>query len=232
MNHQSKDTHHCCSSVVQFYSPLLHEFFVSALPLEHTISQITREFTFTQVFHDENLKESNESDNLEETSGGDVTESSDSRLDGSKGCSREVNISRNTSSERGVDVSKNSKHGNTSVLDLDIAEAIESFLIGTVKEVQWIPLKEINFSLDVRTGGTKNARTVQNGIANVPETQRFLDAKSILECSQRGGCTGLLLRGKGGGSASEESKSSNSLHGEIETIDNGFEKDGSVQHLT
>lgn len=139
MNHETQDTHLCRSTVVQLDGSLFQKLLFGSRPLEHAISEITWEFTLTLVLHDEDLKESNESDDLDEPSSRDVTKSSNSGLDGGERSSREVNVPRNSGTEGGVDVSENSKHGNSSVLDFNVTKTVESLLIDSVKEVQGIP---------------------------------------------------------------------------------------------
>jgi hypothetical protein len=49
---------------------------------------------------------------------------------------------------------------------------------------------------------------------DIPESQRLLGTKSIIEGSQSGGCTRLLRGSKGSSSAGNKGESGNGLHGD------------------
>jgi hypothetical protein len=141
VNHETQDAHLCRSAVVKLDGSLFHKILIGSRPLEnvHAISEITGEFTLSLVLHDEDLKESNEGDDLDKSSSWDVAKSGNSGLDGGKRSSRVVNVSRDSGTEGGVDVSENRKHGNSSVLDLNVSKTVESLLVGSIKHVQRIP---------------------------------------------------------------------------------------------
>ncbi len=140
VNHKSQNSHHGGTSVVQFNGTLLQLFLGGCLPFDNSVSEITSVFTGTSVLHDEQLKETNEGEDLDKSGVGDIFESSNSGFDGGERCSLVVNVSGDTGTEGGVDVSENGKHGNTSVLDFDVTKTIESFLVNTVQHVQRIPV--------------------------------------------------------------------------------------------
>jgi hypothetical protein len=139
VHHQSKDSHLSCPSLVKLDSSLVGELFFGSTPLEHAVSQVTREFVSGVVLHDVELKESDESNNLKESGGRDVGNSGKSGLDGSEGMSGEVNVSGQTNTIGSGDVSQDGKHGNTSVLHLNITKTVESLLVNTIQQVQGIP---------------------------------------------------------------------------------------------
>ena len=56
-----------------------------------------------------------------------------------------------------------------------------------------------------------------SGMLILPETQRFLGTKRILECGQGRGGTSLLGRNKGGGCANKKGKGGNGLHGDVKS---------------
>mmetsp|Transcript_16495 Transcript_16495/g.35952 ORF Transcript_16495/g.35952 Transcript_16495/m.35952 type:complete len:227 (+) Transcript_16495:413-1093(+) len=183
VNHESKDSHHGCSSVIQFNGTFLHLFLGGSLPREHSVSEITGVFAGTVVLHDEQLEESNESENLNKSGVGNVGESGDTGFDRGKGGSGVINVSGNTGAKGCVDVTENGKHGNASVLDLDVTKTVESGLVNSVQHVQ-----------------------------RVPESQRFLSSEFGIESGKSGRCSGCLLRSKGNGGADKKGKDSSSLH--------------------
>mmetsp|Transcript_3995 Transcript_3995/g.9026 ORF Transcript_3995/g.9026 Transcript_3995/m.9026 type:complete len:224 (+) Transcript_3995:414-1085(+) len=157
VNHESKDSHHGCSSVIQFNGTFLHLFLGGSLPREHSVSEITGVFAGTVVLHDEQLEESNESENLNKSGVGNVGESGDTGFDRGKGGSGVINVSGNTGAKGCVDVTENGKHGNASVLDLDLSQAIESSLVSGTDHVHGIPESEghLGTDLSLKVGGVQ-----------------------------------------------------------------------------
>ena len=89
-----------------------------------------------------------------------------------EGVSRVVDVSWKVDSSTGDDVTKEGKHRNTSVLDLDVTKTFEASFIGSVQKTE-----------------------------GVEEAKWWLDTKFILEGVQGGGLGSLLDRGEctGGG---------------------------------
>jgi len=176
VNHESQNSHHSSTSVVQFDGTFLQLFFLGCLPCEESISKVTGVFSVATVSHDKQLEETNESEKLDETGIGDICESDGSGFDGRKRGTGVVNVSRNTRSEGCVDVSENGKHTNASVFDFNVTKTVESVLVDSVQHVQ-----------------------------RVPESQRSLGTKFGIESRERCGCSGcFLLRSKGSGSADKK----------------------------
>ena len=227
MNHESKDSHLGRSALVQFNSTLLHLLLLAGVPVEHAVSQVTGKFSLTLVRHDKDLQEANEGEDLEDSGLGDVREPGNSSLDRGK---RKVRgeVSGKAGTEGRVDVSENGKHGNTSVLDFDVTETVESVLISTIQNVQGVPIDKksekesaIVFKVAAISCSDQPKSTTIRGTSStsvldfdVPESQGLLGTESIVKgSSQRGGSPRCLLGSKGGGGAGKESESSNSLHG-------------------
>mmetsp|Transcript_20838 Transcript_20838/g.32772 ORF Transcript_20838/g.32772 Transcript_20838/m.32772 type:complete len:214 (-) Transcript_20838:57-698(-) len=165
VDHKSKDTHHSGTSVVQLNSTLLNlGLFVELVPgtLEGTVSEISGELISKSihVLHDGNLKKANEGEDLNGTLDRDGV----SAVDGGPAVgvrvermSSGVNVSSEVSSSTGDDVTQESKLSNTSVLDLDVTETVETALTGLVEESEGIPESDrglgAEFGFERREGG-------------------------------------------------------------------------------
>ena len=189
VNHKSKDSHHGGTSVVELDSTLLQlGLLIEVVPSEvkGSVSEISREFTLSgDILHDEQFKESNEGDDLVNSSSGDTigTDGGPSVRVGVEAVSGLIDGSRKVESGTGDDVSEESQHTNTSVLDLNVSKTIESVLVSV---------------------GNKSKR--------IEKTERRLGTKSIFESAQ-GGAGGLLLgRGESSGGGDEGGKDGG-LHG-------------------
>ncbi|EJK47283.1 hypothetical protein THAOC_34005, partial [Thalassiosira oceanica] len=128
---------------------------------------------------------------LDESSGGDGVRSTDGgpavgerveRVSGPVDAPAEVD------SGAGDDVSEEGKHRDTSVLELDESEAVESLLVGVVKEAE-----------------------------RIVESKRLLDSELTLEGIELGGGLAGLGRGEGGGRA-DEGEGGNRLHGGLRQV--------------
>ena len=75
-------------------------------------------FRLTLVLHDEQFQESDEGNDLEDSSSRDVLQTSNTGLDGCKGFTLKVDVSRNSGTERCVDMSKDGHHSNACTKDL------------------------------------------------------------------------------------------------------------------
>ena len=178
VNHKSKDSHHGGTSLVQLNGALGHlGLGIEGVPakVERVVTEVTDELSSGDVLHHEQLKESDESNNLGNAGSGDGADGGETVGDISKGGAREVNVSRETDSGLLDKVSNDGKHGDTSVLDLDVTETVELVLV-----------------------------SVGNHAEGIVEAKRRLGSELILEGLQGGGgLGGLLGRGKGGGSGKE-----------------------------
>mmetsp|Transcript_28988 Transcript_28988/g.37885 ORF Transcript_28988/g.37885 Transcript_28988/m.37885 type:complete len:218 (+) Transcript_28988:195-848(+) len=191
MDHKTQNTHLGSTSIIQFNGTLLVLFFVTVTvpsKVKEPIAEVTGEFSGTiDILHDKDFQESNECQNLQKTAGGDVTQACKARLDTGKARSRVINITGNTNTTGGGDVSRNGKHGNTSVLQFHITKTIETRLI-----------------------------LIQYKIQRIPESQRLLSTHLFFEGLDGGGgglTTNLSSGSKGGSRASKKGKNGSSLHG-------------------
>ena len=174
MNHKSKNSHHGGTAVVELDSTLGKlGLLIKVLPSEikGSVTEVTWEFRFSgNILHDEKLKSSDEGNNLEKSSLGDGINSGPSVGDGAEGGSRLVNVSWKSDSVTGNNLSKEGKLGNTSVLDLNVTETVESLLVGIVKKSK-----------------------------RIEESKRRLNSKLSLEGIEGSGGLGNLGGSKGGG---------------------------------
>lgn len=131
MDHDGEDSHLGSAPVVELDSPLpLLILGGKVVPSEvqGSVAEVSWELSrfgsVGGVLHDKQLKETNEGNELEETCLRDGVEGSEAVGDGSEGGSVVVNVPREVSAHSGGYVSSDGKHGNASMLDLDVAEAI------------------------------------------------------------------------------------------------------------
>ncbi len=189
MNHKAEDSQHGGTSVVELDGTLLQLGLLrEGVPSEvnFSVAEISREFTLSgDILHDEQFKESNEGDNLVNSSSGDTigTDGSPSVRERVEAVSGLIDGSRKVESGTGDDVSEESQHTNTSVLDLDVSKTIESVLV-----------------------------SVGNQSQRIEKTKRRLGTKSIFESAQ-GGAGGLLLSRGESSSGGDEGGKDGGLHG-------------------
>ena len=138
MYHKSKNSQHGGTSIVELYSTLDKlGLLIEGIPsvVKSSVTEVTGELRLSSyILHYEKLKASNEGNNLKKSSLGDGVDSGPSIRDGVEGISGAVDVSRKVDSGAGDDVSKEGKLGNTSVLDLNITESVETLLVGIIKE--------------------------------------------------------------------------------------------------
>ena len=179
VNHKSEDSHHSGTAVVKLDGTLLKlGLLIKVIPSEVNVSvtEVTNVLVSGSgnITHEGALKNSNEGDDLNKSGGGDgvgAEEGSNTVGEGVEGVTGVVDGSGKVDSGAGHDLSKEGKLGNTSVLDLNITETVES-LLGAV------------------------ARKHTEGIE---ESKRRLGTKLILEGTERGGDLAGLGRGESGG---------------------------------
>ncbi|KAL7512913.1 hypothetical protein ACHAXN_010147 [Cyclotella atomus] len=189
VHHKSKNSHHGGTSVVQLNSTFLQlGLLVELVPSEvnGTVTEVTDELSSSDVLHDEKLKETNEGNNLSQSGSGDGVGSVNggpSVGEGVEGVSGVVNVSGEVDTSTSDDVTQEGKLGNTSVLQLNVTETVETLLVGVVQQSQ-----------------------------GIEESKRRLDTKLVLEGGEGGGGLAGLGRGEGGG-AGDEGGNDGRLHG-------------------
>ena len=143
MDHESKDAHHGCPSVVQLDGALPHlGGIIEHVPAVHELSipEVADELIALVVvnsLHDSKLKDADEGKDLLDSGLGDGVVAEDGgeaarvRREGVAGV---VDVSVEEVSTSGGDLSEEGKHGNAAVLELDESKAVESGLVGIVEE--------------------------------------------------------------------------------------------------
>ena len=142
VDHKSKNSHHGGTSVVELDGTLGKlGLFIEGVPSEvkSSVAEVTRELALSgNILHYEKLKSSNEGNNLQKSSLGDGVDGGPTVGDGVEAGSRVVNVSGKLDSVTGHDLSKESKLGDTSVLELDITKTVEFLLVGIGQKSQRI----------------------------------------------------------------------------------------------
>ena len=192
VNHKSEDTHHSGTALVKLNSTLLKlGLLVELVPSEvdGSVTEVTNEITglgtVGGVLHDTKLKSSNEKKDLSSSGSRDGVRASNGGEtvgEGVEGVSGSIDVSGKVVSSTGDDVTQEGKHGNTSVLDLNVTETVETVLVGIIK---------------------KSKRIV--------ESKRSLGTELGLEGVKGGGGLAGLGRGEGGGGGDGGGKD-NRLH--------------------
>mmetsp|Transcript_13767 Transcript_13767/g.30769 ORF Transcript_13767/g.30769 Transcript_13767/m.30769 type:complete len:220 (+) Transcript_13767:231-890(+) len=182
VDHKSQGSHHGGTSVVELNGTLGKlGFLVKGVPSEvkGSVAEVTNELISSSfnVLHDTKLKSSNKGNNLCQTGLRDGIRSgngSPSIREGVEGVSGVVNGSSKVDSVSGDNLSKEGKHTNTSVLDLNISETVELFLV-----------------------------TVFNESKRIEESKRRLGPEFVLEGANSSGGGLLLGRGESSGGGDE-----------------------------
>eukprot|EP01083_Nonionella_stella_P074563 202317_1 len=172
VNHKGKDSHHCSTSLVKLNSTLLKlGLLIKSIPsvVKCSVTEVSYELSSSDVLHYESLKESNESKKLEKSGIRDLGKSGESSWDVSEGGSVLGDGSWKTNSGLLNKVSYNSKHGNTSVLNLNKSETVEFCLV-----------------------------SVLNKSERIEESKGLLDSKLTLESAEGSGSLCNLGRSEGG----------------------------------
>jgi hypothetical protein len=174
MYHKSKNSQHGGTSIVELYSTLDKlGLLIEGIPsvVKSSVTEVTGELRLSSyILHYENLKASNEGNILKKSSLGDGVDSGPSIRDGVEGISGAVDASGKVDSGTGDDVSKEGKLGNTSVLDLNITESVETLLVGIIEESK-----------------------------RIEKSKWGLNSNLSLESSEGSGGLGYLGRSEGGG---------------------------------
>ena len=127
VDHKSEDTEHGGAAVVQLDGALLElGLIIKGIPAEVdvAVAEVSDELVSgsRDIAHEAALKEANEGDDLNEASGRDgvrADEGGDTVGERGEGVSGVVDVSSEVDSGTGGDLSKEGKHSNAAVLDLD-----------------------------------------------------------------------------------------------------------------
>ena len=178
VDHEAKKTHHGGTALVELDGTLLKlGFFIKSVPAEvkGTVAEVTGEFGFSSnVLHDGQFQETNEGKNLEGTGNRDGEGSIPARSEVRELGSVVGDFTGEVDTGLVDQVSNNTKHADTSVLDFNVTKAIELFLVA-----------------------------IGNKAKGIEETKRRLGSKFVLEGLQGGGGSSLLGRSEGGGGGKE-----------------------------
>ena len=157
MDHESKNSHHGGTSIVELDSTLGKlGLLVEGVPAEvkGSVTEVTRELRLSgNILHDGKLQEANEKEDLQQTGRGDLGQSGDSGGDGLEAGARVVNVSRKTNTGGGHNVSKDGELGDTSVLELNVTEAVEALLVGIGEHTEGIEESERRLGTDLALEG-------------------------------------------------------------------------------
>mmetsp|Transcript_2313 Transcript_2313/g.3431 ORF Transcript_2313/g.3431 Transcript_2313/m.3431 type:complete len:205 (+) Transcript_2313:256-870(+) len=174
MYHKSKNSQHGGTSIVELYSTLDKlGLLIEGIPsvVKRFVTEVTGELSLSgYILHDSKLKESYEKDELGNSGIRDGVDGGPAVRDGVEGISGFVDSSWKMNSGTGDDVSEEGKLGNTSVLDLNITESVETLLVGIIKESK-----------------------------RIEKSKWGLNSNLSLESSEGSGGLGYLGRSEGGG---------------------------------
>ena len=192
VHHKSKDTHHGGAAVVELDGTLGKlGLGIKVIPAEVNVSvtEVTNVLVSGSwnITHEGAFQNTNGGNHLDKSGGGDgvgAEEGGNTVGEGVEGVSSVVDGAGKVDAGTGHNLAQEGKLSDTSVLDLDVSEAVEA-LLGAVtgEHTEWIE-----------------------------ESKRRLGTKLILEGGQRGGGLGDGAGGKGGGRADEGSEE-RELHG-------------------
>jgi len=137
VHHKSEDSELSGTSVVELDGTLGELLLLAeGVPAEVNVSvtEVTNELVAGSwnILHEGALKDSDESNDLNKSSGWDgirAEKGSNTVRVGVERVTRVVNVSWKVDSGTGHDLAEESKLGDTAVLDLDVSEAVEAFLV-------------------------------------------------------------------------------------------------------
>ena len=197
MDHKSKNAHHGGTAVVQLDSALGQlGLRVEGVPAEvdGAVAEVTWEISgggaIGGVLHHTKLEGANEENNLGKARSGDGIRAIDGGPavgEGVERVPRVVDVAREVDTGAGDDVSQEGDLGNASVLDLDVTEAVESLLVGAIKQAE-----------------------------GIEEAERGLGSELGLEGVEGRGGLGRGGGGKGSGRSNKGGEGDKFHHGEIE----------------
>ena len=136
VDHKSEDSEHGGTAVVELDGTLLKlGLFIKVIPSEVNVSvtEVTNVLVSSSgnITHEGNLQPSNEGDDLALSLKGDGIRSDQGGNtvgEGVEGVSSVVNVSGEVDTSTGDDVTQEGKLSDTSVLDLNVTETVETFL--------------------------------------------------------------------------------------------------------
>merc|ERR1719296_458907 len=192
MDHESKDTHHGSTAVVQLNSTLLElGLFIKCVPAEvdGTVTEVTNMLVASSldVLHDAKFKGANEGKKLGEASGGDgvsAEEGGSAVGEGIEGVPGVVNVATEVDASAGDDVAEEGELRDTAVLELDVTEAVETLPVSIIEQTE-----------------------------GVEEAKRRLGSELGLESIESSGGLAGLGGGKGGSRSHKGGESGNFHHG-------------------
>ena len=174
VNHKSKNSHHSGTSVVKLNSTLGKlGLLIEGVPSEvkSSVTEVTNELTLAgNILHDGKLQESNEGKDLKSTGNRNLKGASPSLSDVREFGSIVGDVSGQTDTSTGGDLSKECQLADTSVLQLNVTKTVETLLVGIIKKTK-----------------------------GIEESKRGLGTKLVLEGGEGGGCLAGLGRGESGG---------------------------------
>ncbi len=167
MDHQRQDSHLGGAALVQLDGTLLQlGIGIKAVPAEvkSSVAEVTNEFSSGDVLHDSKLKETNEQDDLGKASRWDRAQGGEAVRDGLEAGARVVNVTWKADASLLHQVSGNGKHGDTSVLDLNITKAVELGLVTVSNKAKGIEESKrrlgTKLGLEGHLGGDRSAGRV------------------------------------------------------------------------
>ena len=187
MNHEAQHSHLCGTALVELYGTLVELLLLSVVTdpsdREGRGREVSWEGGFVLLPSGE-LKKTAEGEDLEGTSHRGLEASGPATGDVGELGSVKRNVSWEANSSSGDEVSDNTKHADTAMLDLDVTKAVELFLV-----------------------------TVGNEAKGIKESERRLGTELVFEGHVEGrGGLASLGRGKGSGGGDKGGKNGE-LHG-------------------
>ena len=184
MDHDGEDTHLSGTSLVELNGTLSElGLLVKAIPSEvnESIAEVTNELVSGSwdVLHHSVFEEEDEGKDLVKASIGDGSKGSKASWDVLEGGSVVADLAWKANTSLSDKVANDGKHGDTSVLDLDVTETVETFLA-----------------------------TVFDKAKRIVQAKWLLGTEGILESTEAGGGSSLLGWGEGSGRGDKGGKDS------------------------
>ena len=166
VHHKSEDAKHSRTSVVELDGTLGElGLLVKGVPaeVEGAVPEVTDKLVSSarDVLHNARLQESNEQKDLAETVLGDGVRSIEggiSDAEGIEGVSGLIDASGEEDARAGDDLSQERQHGNTAMLDLDVAKTIEAVLVGIVEHAEGVVEAKRRLSTELGLEGVERRR--------------------------------------------------------------------------
>jgi len=165
MNHKSENTHHGGTAVVKLDGTLGKlGLFIEGVPakVKGSVTEVTNEFTSSDILHYKELKETNKGEDLGNTSIGHGLNSGPSIGDRVEGSSIIRDVSREVDTSTSDDVSKESKLGDTAVLELNVTKTVEAGLVGIIEETEGVEESKRRLGTEFGFEGLEGGRGLGN----------------------------------------------------------------------